>query len=92
MSLNNHSMDNAFLNPCHHAGQKFSVVESWLKDQKQTAYTHVLRVFRGVLFRVTILAEWFRHFNGLAVGETAAPACFLRENAEGEGMPLLLSL
>ena len=30
----------------------------------------------GVLFRVTILAEWLRHFNDLAVGETAAPTCF----------------
>jgi hypothetical protein len=45
----------------------------------------------GVLPRVTILAEWLRHFNDLAVGETAAPACFLRENAEGAGMPPLLS-
>jgi len=25
------------------------------------------------------------------VGETAAPACFSRENAEGAGMPPLLS-
>jgi hypothetical protein len=45
-----------------------------------------------VLPVVTTLAEWLRHYNGLAVGETAAPACFLRENAEGEGMPPLLSL
>jgi len=45
----------------------------------------------GGLPRVTILAEWFRHFNDLTVGETAAPACFSRENAEGEGMPPLLS-
>jgi len=37
------------------------------------------------------LAEWLRHFNDLAVGETAAPACFSRENAEGAGMPPLLS-
>jgi len=37
------------------------------------------------------LAEWLRHFNNLAVGETAAPACFTRENAEGAGMPPLLS-
>ncbi len=29
------------------------------------------------------LAEWLRYFNDLVVGETAAPACFLRENAEG---------
>ena len=28
-----------------------------------------------------------RHFNDLAVGETAAPACFLRENAEGQVCP-----
>ncbi len=48
-------------------------------------------VFRGVLFRVTIRLEWLRYFDGLAVGETAAPACFLRENAEGAGMPPLLS-
>ena len=47
---------------------------------------------RGVLFRATTLAEWLRHFNDLAVGETAAPAWFLRENAEGAGMPPLLSL
>jgi len=46
---------------------------------------------RAVLFRVTILADWRRHFNNLAVGETAAPACFSRENAEGAGMPPLLS-
>jgi len=45
----------------------------------------------GALLRVTILAEWLRYFNDLAVGETAAPACFLRENAEGAGMPPLLS-
>jgi hypothetical protein len=48
-------------------------------------------VFRGVIPRVTILSEWLRHFNGLAVGETAALACFSRENAEGAGMPPLLS-
>jgi len=47
---------------------------------------------RGVLFRVTILAEWLRHFIDLAVGETAAPESFSRENAEGAGMPPLLSL
>jgi len=46
---------------------------------------------QGLLPRETILAEWLRHFNGLAVGETAAPAWFLRENAEGAGMPPLLS-
>jgi len=46
---------------------------------------------RGLLSRVTILAKWLCHFNDLAVGETAAPACFLRENAEGAGMPPLLS-
>jgi len=27
------------------------------------------------------LTEWLRHFNDLAVGETAAPAWFSRENA-----------
>jgi len=47
---------------------------------------------RGVPSRLTILAEWLRHFIDLAVGETAAPACFSRENAEGAGMPPLLSL
>ena len=46
---------------------------------------------RSALFRVTILAEWLRHFIDLAVGETAAPASFSRENAEGAGMPPLLS-
>jgi len=46
---------------------------------------------RGVLLRGTTLAEWLRYFNVLAVGETAAPACFSRENAEGAGMPPLLS-
>jgi len=45
----------------------------------------------SALPRVTILAEWVRHFNDLAVGETAAPACLSRENAEGAGMPPLLS-
>ena len=45
----------------------------------------------GLLPRITILAEWLRHFNDLAVGETAAPACFSRENAEGTGMPPLLN-
>jgi hypothetical protein len=45
-----------------------------------------------VLSRLTILAEWLRHFKDLAVGETAAPASFWRENAEGAGMPPLLSL
>ena len=46
---------------------------------------------RGVLLRVTILAEWLRYFNDLAVGETATSAFFSRENAEGAGMPPLLS-
>ena len=45
----------------------------------------------GLLFRLTTLAEWLCYFNNLAVGETAAPACFSRENAEGAGMPPLLS-
>ena len=45
----------------------------------------------GVLFRLTTSVEWLRYFNELAVGETAAPACFSRENAEGAGMPPLLS-
>ena len=30
------------------------------------------------------LAEGLDHFNGLAVRGTAALACFLRENAEGQ--------
>jgi hypothetical protein len=51
----------------------------------------VVRFQGGALFRVTILAEWIRYFNDLAVGETAAPACFLRENAAGTGMPPLRS-
>jgi len=51
----------------------------------------LVRVQGGALSRVTILAEWLRYFNDLAVGETAAPACFSRENAEGAGMPPLLS-
>ena len=46
----------------------------------------------GALSRVTILVEWLRHFNNLAVGETAAPACFLLENVEGAAMPPMLSL
>ena len=46
---------------------------------------------RGALPRVTILAEWLRNFKDLAVGETEAPASFSRENAEGAGMPPLLS-
>jgi len=50
-----------------------------------------VRVSGGALLRVTILAEWLRYFNDLAVGETAAPACFLRENAEGAGIPPLSS-
>ena len=37
------------------------------------------------------LAEWLRYFNDLAVGETAAPAWFSRENAEGAEIPPLLS-
>ena len=37
---------------------------------------------RDVLFSVAILAEWLRHFVDLVVGE----------NAEGAGMPPLLSL
>jgi len=37
------------------------------------------------------LAESLRIFSDLAVGETAAPACFSRENAEGAGMPPLLT-
>jgi hypothetical protein len=31
---------------------------------------------RGALPRETIFAEWLRHFNNLAVGETAAPTGF----------------
>ena len=48
-------------------------------------------VFCGVLPRITTLTEWRRHCSDLAVGETAAPACFSRENAEGAGMPPLLN-
>jgi len=61
-----------------------------------------LYIFRGCVFSCNNtcplvpcmaggLAEWLRHFNDLAVGETAAPACFLRENAMGAGMPPLLT-
>ena len=46
---------------------------------------------QGVRPRKTISAEWLRYFNDLAVGETAATACFSRENAEGAGMPPLLN-
>jgi len=46
---------------------------------------------QDVFPRVTVLAQWLRYFIDFAVGETAAPACFLRENAEGAGMPPLLS-
>jgi hypothetical protein len=52
---------------------------------------HISEYSWGVLFRFTTLAEWLRYFNDLAVGETAAPACFSRENAEGAGMLPLLS-
>jgi len=41
--------------------------------------------------RVTILAAWLCCFNDLAVKETETLACFSRENAEGAGMPPLLS-
>ena len=49
-----------------------------------------LCVFMGVVPRIRTLTEWLRHFNDLSVGETAAPARFSQENAEGEGMPPLL--
>jgi len=38
---------------------------------------------RGMLFRVTTLAEWLRHFIDLAVGETAALASFSRRERGG---------
>ena len=46
---------------------------------------------QGCAFSFNDTVEWLRHFDGLAVGETAAPAWFLRENAEEAGMPPLLS-
>jgi len=47
----------------------------------------------GVLPRVTILAEWLRHFNDLEVGETAAPACFFAgERGGGRNAPAAKSL
>jgi hypothetical protein len=45
----------------------------------------------GSLPRETILAKWLRHFNNLAVGETAAPAGFFAGERGGVGMPSLLS-
>jgi hypothetical protein len=33
-------------------------------------------IHRMPFLRITISAEWLRHFNSLAVGETAAPAGF----------------
>jgi hypothetical protein len=45
----------------------------------------------GVFFRLSILPKRLRYFIDLAVGETAASASLSRENAEGEGMPPLLS-
>jgi len=53
---------------------------------KMTAY-----VFKGCDSSRNDIGERLRHFNVLAVGETAAPAWFSRENAEGAGMPPLLS-
>jgi hypothetical protein len=50
-------------------------------------YIYQSNASRDALPRVAILSEWLRYFNDLAVGETAAPACFSRENAEGAGMP-----
>jgi hypothetical protein len=52
---------------------------------------HISAYSWSVLIRFTTLAEWLRYFNDLAVGETATPACFSRENAEGAGMLPLLS-
>jgi hypothetical protein len=37
---------------------------------------------RGVFARETILAERLRYSNDLALGETAAPACFSQKNAQ----------
>ncbi len=62
-----------------------------LDNRTLDLYSIICTCSGGALSRVTILAEWLRYFNDLAVGETAAPACFSRENAEGAGMPPLLS-
>jgi len=69
-------------------------VESTFRRDQMRRWKLIITCYvclRGVLFRVTILAKWLRHFNNLTVGETAAPACISRENAEGAGMPPLLS-
>ena len=58
---------------------------------KMNKNTTLVTYSRGLLPHVMILAEWLRHFSDLAVGETATPACFLRENAKGAGMPPLPS-
>ena len=63
-----------------------------IMSRKKMCYDNKWYYSWGGLPRVTILAEWIRHFNDLAVGETAAPACFSRENEEGAGMPPLVSL
>ena len=65
--------------------------DSGFRVQHLRNYDILSYKFTSVFRCVTILAEWLRHFNDLAVGETAAPACFSRENAEGAGMPPLLS-
>jgi len=70
---------------------KFTRLDSILTCQGVQAQPNLLLVFTFWVFRLTILAKWLRHFNGLAVGETAAPASFSRENAERAGMPPLLS-
>jgi hypothetical protein len=47
---------------------------------------------RGVLFRITILAEWLRHFNGLAEGDRCARMVFARERGGGRNAPAAKSL
>jgi hypothetical protein len=62
-----------------------------IMSRKKMCYDNKWYYSWGGLPRVTILVEWIRHFNDLAVGEAAAPACFSRENAEGAAMPPLRS-
>jgi len=54
-------------------------------------FVNFVTIQGGGCFPVMLLAESLRIFSELAMGETAAPACFSRENAEGEGMPPLLT-
>jgi len=51
-----------------------------------------IEYFGGISKTKWIWSIWMLpYFNDLEVGETASPACFLRENAKGAGMPPPLS-